>query len=176
MVTNVSFALLDAAVVAGRGEEPVVGTWTHARLLEEVAAIGGVLRHLGVGLGVPVWVAPEDDVDAVVAALAIARIGGVVRTTDHPDVPVVVTSAGRDVPRDGRMRLLRGRPGDEPVQEPDLDWNVMLRAGRTDPSACEVLEPGTAYSPERTVAEQVAVLAATSAPYEPAELRALLRA
>ena len=48
MTTNVSFALLDAAVIAGRGEDPVVGEMTHARLLEEVAALGGVLHHLGV--------------------------------------------------------------------------------------------------------------------------------
>ena len=54
MVTNVSYALLDAPVIAGRGDDPVVGTMSHARLLEEGAALGGVLYHLGVGPGVPV--------------------------------------------------------------------------------------------------------------------------
>ena len=49
---------------------------THARLLEEAAALGGVLRHLGVRPGVPVVIDLEDDLDAVVAALAAARIGG----------------------------------------------------------------------------------------------------
>ncbi len=93
-----SFALLDAAVIAGRWEDAcLVGngrTWTHARLLEEVAALGGVLRHLGVGPGVPCVLDLQDDTDAVVAALATARVGGMVTTQDHPDAPVVAVSEG----------------------------------------------------------------------------------
>lgn len=170
MVTNVSFALLDAAVIAGRGEDPVVGSWTHARLLEEVAAIGGVLRHLGVTPGVPVVVDLDDDEDAVVAALATARIGGVVTTVDDPDAPVVVTGAGSTLSGHGRVRLVRGGS----VTEPDLDWTVMLRAGRTDPAAVEVLEPDAAYSPERSVGDQIALLSSTSAPYDASKLRELL--
>ena len=174
MVSNVSFALLDAAIIAGRGDDPAVGEMTHARLLEEVAAIGGVLHHLGVRRGVPVLVALQrgtGDLDAVVAALATARVGGVVRTTDHPDVPVVVMSEGVDVPTGERRRLVRG----EMVHEPDLDWDVMLRAGRTDPAACEVLPAAAAYSPERSVAEQIGLLGGLRSPYEAAELRALLQ-
>jgi hypothetical protein len=171
MVTNVSFALLDTPIIAGRGEEAAVGTMTHARLLEEVASIGGVLRHLGVTPGAPVVVDLADDADAVVAALAIARIGGVVTTSENPAAPVVVVSSGSAVPGEGRVRLVRG----EPVTEPDLDWGVMIRAGRTDPAAVEVLDPDSAYSPERSVAEQIEVLAATSAPYDASELRRLLQ-
>lgn len=170
MVTNVSFALLDALVIAGRGDDPVVATMTHARLLEEVAALGGVLRHLGVGPGVPVVLDLADDTDAVVAALATARIGGMVTTHDHPAATVVLASSGSSLPREGRIRLVRG----EGVTEPDLDWAVMIRAGRTDPAACEVLDPGSAYSPERSVAEQIELLASRGAPYDPAELRGLL--
>jgi hypothetical protein len=171
MTTNVSFALLDAAVIDGRGEDPVVGQMTHARLLEEVAALGGVLHHLGVGVGVPVVVDLEPDIDAVVAALAAARVGGVVTTSDHPEALVVVASFGSEVPADGRNRILRG----DDVEEPDLDWDAMIRAGRTDPAACAVLEPGSAYSPERSVAEQIEVLAGSPAPYEASELRRLLQ-
>ncbi len=170
MVTNVSFALLDAHVIAGRGEDPVVEQMSHARLLEEVAAIGGVLRHLGVLVGSSVVLDLEDDRDAVVTALAAARIGGVVTTSHSADAPVVVVSAGSAVSGEGRARLVRG--GD--VTEPDLDWDVMLRAGRTDPAAVEVLDPGAAYSPERSVGEQIALLAGTAAPYEVGELRRLL--
>jgi hypothetical protein len=170
MVTNVSFALLDAPVIAGRGEDPVVGTMTHARLLEERAALGGVLHHLGVGRGVPVVIDLADDLDASVAALATARLGGVVTVEDSPSAPVVVVSAGSALSADGRLRLVRG----EAVTEPDLDWRVMIRAGRTDPAACEVLDPGAAYSPTRTVAEQIALLGTSSAPYQPAVLRGLL--
>lgn len=173
--SNVTFALLDAAVIHGRGETPVVGSMSHARLLEEVAAMGGVLRHLGVGAGVPVVIDLEDDRDAVVAALATARIGGVVTTVDHPDAPAVVVSATSplhvDGPRPGRMQLVRGVG----VAEPDLDWDVMIRAGRTDPAGCEVLDPSSAYSQERSVAEQLRVLASTSPPYDGGELRRLLQ-
>jgi hypothetical protein len=171
MVTNVSFALLDTPVIAGHGEEPVVGKMTHARLLEEVAALGGVLRHLGATTGVPVVVDLADDQDAVVAALAAARIGAVVTTVDNPDAPVVVVWEGSPVQAEGRSRLVRG----EAVTEPDLDWKVMLRAGRTDPAAVEVLDPAAPYSPERSVAEQLEVLASVSAPYDPVELRRLLQ-
>ena len=180
-ISNVSWDLLDAAVIGGRGEEPVVEggarTWTHARLLEEVGALGGLLHHLGIGVGVPVVVALDEEhaVEAVAAALATARIGGVVCTEDDGSAPVVVVSSGSTVPAgEGRERLVRARPG-ESVAEPDLDWSVMLRAGRTDPAACVVLEPGAAYSPTRSVAEQREVLAAEPAPYRPEVLRRLLQ-
>jgi hypothetical protein len=171
MTTNVSFALLDAAVIAGLGEEPVVGQMTHARLLEEVAALGGVLHHLGVGKAVPVVIDLESGLDAVVAALAAARLGGVVSTTDHPAAPVVIVSSGSDLPAEGRLRLVRGND----VQEPDLEWEVMLRAGRTDPAACTVLEPEAAYSPERSVAEEIDVIRGSAPPYDADDLRRLLQ-
>ena len=170
MTPNVCFALLDAAVIGGRGEDPMVTPMTHARLLEEAAALGGVLRHLGVGVGVPVVIDLEDDFDAVVAALASARIGGVVTTRYDPAAQVVLTFDVSSTAASGQTRLVRG----EDVHEPDLEWGVMMRAGRTDPAACEVLDPGAAYSPERSVAEQIDLLAGTSAPYDASELRGLL--
>ncbi len=171
MVTNVSFALLDTPVIAGRGEEPVMASMTHARLLEEVAALGGVLHHLGAIRGAPVVVDLDEDRDAVVTALAVARIGGVVTTSDTPDAPVAVVSTGSAVPGDGRARVVRGAG----VTEPDLDWDVMLRAGRTDPAAVEVLDPEDTYAPGRSVAEQIELLAGTTAPYDAAGLRRLLQ-
>lgn len=169
--TNVCYAMLDAAVIGGRGEDPVVGVMTHARLLEEVAALGGVLNHLGVGVAVPAIIDLESDLDSVVAALAVARVGGVVTTRDHPDAPVVVASSGSAVPAAGRVRVVRG----DDVGEPDLEWDAMIRAGRTNPAACEVLDPGSAYSPERSVAEQIEVLAGSPPPYTAAGLRRLLQ-
>jgi hypothetical protein len=61
------------------------------------------------------------------------------------------------------------------VREPDLEWEVMLRAGRTDPAACVVLEPHAPYSTERSVAEQIDVLAGLVPPYDADELRAVLQ-
>ena len=182
MTPNVCYALLDAAIIGGRGEEPVVvaGTrvWSHARLLEEVAALGGVLRHLGVGVAVRCVVDLEpgaaSDLDAVVSALAIARLGGVVTTQPDASAPVVVTAASSPAP-EGQQRLVRGEPG-TPVPEPDLDWVVMIRAGRTDPAACEVLTPGAPYSPDRTVAEEMAVVEGHPTPYDVADLRRMLQA
>jgi len=171
MTTNVCFALLDAAVIGGRGEDPVMDEMTHARLLEEVAALAGVLRHLGVGVAVPAVIDLEADLDAVVAALAVARVGGVVTARDHPDAPVVLASSGSEVPAAGRVRVVRG----EDVTEPDLEWGAMIRAGRVNPAACEVLDPGSAYSPERSVAEQIEVLASSPPPYAAVELRRLLQ-
>lgn len=171
MTPNVSFALLDAAVIGGHAEDPVVDAMTHARLLEEVAALGGVLLHLGVRAGVPVVVDLEQDLDAVVAALAVARLGGVVTTSDHRDAPVVLASSGSGVPGADRVRIVRG----EGVQDPDLEWDAMIRAGRTDPAACAVLEPASAYSPERSVAEQIEELAGSVPPFAAAELRRLLQ-
>ena len=143
MTPNVSFALLDAAVIAGRGEQPAVAGWTHARLLEEVAAIGGVLRHLGVGPGVPTLIRLADDVDAIVAALATARVGGVGGPPTTRGCRSCSPTTEQGCRRTGDCVLVRG--GD--VAAPDLDWAVMLRAGRTDPAACEVMEPGCGVLP-----------------------------
>lgn len=170
MTTNVSFALLDAAVIGGRGDEPALGLLTHARLLEEVGAVGGVLRALGAGPGIPVVIELADDEDAVVAALAVARVGGVVTTQDSPDAPVVLVDEGSTVPG-GRQRVVRGHD----VQEPDLEWSLMIRAGRTDPAGCEEMGAGAAYSTARSVVEQLEVLAGQQPPYDAAELRRLLQ-
>lgn len=170
MVTNVAYELLDRPVIAGRGDEPVIPGMSHARLLEEAAALGGVLRHLGVRPGVPAVIDLEADQDAVVAALAVARIGGVVTVADDPAAPVVIVSAGSAHSGEGRVRLVRG----EGVSEPDLEWEVMLRAGRTDPAPSEVLDGAASYSPGRSVAEQLELLADTRAPYDTRELRGLL--
>lgn len=171
MTTNVSFALLDAAVVAGRAEEPAVPAMTHARLLEEVAALAGVLAHLGVHPGVPVVVELESDLDAVVAALAVARLGAVVSVQDDPGAPVVLASSGSLLPAGGRNRIVRGSE----VQEPDLEWDAMIRAGRTDPAGVEPVDPAAAYTSERSVGEQISILATMPAPYSLPELRAVLQ-
>lgn len=172
---NVCFALLDVAVVEGRADDPVVAGTTHARLLEEAAALAGVLRHLGVGPGVRVGVdLPHDeehDLPAVTAALATARVGGVVTRGEDPEAVVLLVAEGSSVPVRGRPRLVLGAE----VGEPDLDWRVMLRAGRSDPAAVVVLPLGSPYSPTRTVGEQVELVREGTAPWSPAALRDLLQ-
>lgn len=172
---NVCFALLDAAVIEGRADEPVIPGTSHARLLEEVAALAGVLRHLGVAPGARVLVDLPDDeghhVHAVTAALAVTRIGGVVVDGDDPDTVALLVAVGSSVPARGRPRLVLGRD----VREPDLDWRVMLRAGRTDPASASVLGLGAPYSLTRTVGEQVELVREGVPPWSAAELRALLQ-
>lgn len=180
-IPNVSFALLDDAVIRGRADEPLLRTeqrdWSHARLLEEVAAIGGVLGHLGAGPGSTVLLdlGSEHDLEAVVAALATARIGGVV-ARGAGEAAVVVCSVGSASVTSGEVPRLACGTAERPVAEPDLDWSTMLRAGRTDPAGPAVLRPTAPYSPERDIAAQTALLAAHAPPYPVAELRALLQA
>ena len=55
---NLCFNALDRHVVRGRADEPAIAAdrpTSYARLVEEVAAFGGVLRAFGIGLGDPSW-------------------------------------------------------------------------------------------------------------------------
>ncbi|GAB3668430.1 hypothetical protein GCM10027596_39090 [Nocardioides korecus] len=195
---NVSYTLLDRAVVTGRADEPVLPGWSHARLLEEVAALGGVLHHLGVGPAAPVRLDLVAEADAVVAALATARLGGVVHAeaagaAPAADVAAPVVIASEDTPLAtgpapaGSVRLVRRRrgggaataapvpaPQDQAAGEQDLEWDAMIRAGRTDPAACVLVDAGSAYAPGRTVAEVLADLRTSPPPYAEGELRRLL--
>ncbi len=127
---NVSYALLDAAIIAGRGEEPAVmsgeRTWSHARLLEEVAALGGVLRHLGIRVGVPCVIdlepGPAKDLDAVVAALATARLGGVVTTEDDASAPVVLVAPAPRCPPTGGLGWCAASPGARSRSRTSTGW------------------------------------------------------
>lgn len=172
---NVCYAVLDRAVVDGRADEPVLPGTTHARLLEDVAALEGVLQHLGIGPGVTVAVdLPRDadhDVPAVTAALAVARLGGTVSGGDDQGARVLMVAAGSGLPAGGRPRLVLGGE----VGEPDLDWRALMRAGRTDPAPSAVVPAEAAYSRTRRVGEQLEVLRGSAPPWQPAVLRDLLQ-
>ena len=123
---NVCFNALDRHVVHGRADDVALtdeAPWTYARLLEEVAAFGGVLRAFGVGLGDTVVARLPEGRDALVALLASLRLGAV-HALEAPDRDPAVTVGGVVI-----------RRGADPASE-DLDWDVLLRAGRTDPAPC----------------------------------------
>ena len=174
---NVCFNALDRHVVRGAGERdglvwhPPPGstsrprTWSVAALLGDVGACAGVLRGLGVGVGSPVLLLLPLLPEAVVAALATARLGAVVVATapgqeaatlaallDAHRPPVVVTLAGAPL---AGLDVAQGQTGHVPDavvvvgaraqggdasparalrEGAEVDWDLMMRAGRTDPA------------------------------------------
>lgn len=137
------FDALDRHVIAGHADRLALRApgrdFTWAQLLEEVAAFGGVLRHCGVVAGDRVVVALPAGVEAVVAVLACARIGATHARTGAGKV-VLTASTEADVLADAEadVVLVRQVPGAEAelTDGRDYDWDVVLRAGRTDPAGC----------------------------------------
>jgi hypothetical protein len=118
---NLCFNALDRHIVHGRADTIALAAerpMTYAGLLEEVAAFGGVLRAFGVGPGDRVSTGLTGR-DGLVVLLACLRLGAVLVLDATPAVTM---------PRGGVVR--RDATGDE------LDWDVVLRAGRTDPAPC----------------------------------------
>lgn len=208
-MTNVCFAALDTAVVAGRAEQPVLlgpPMTTFAVLLEESAALGGVLRGFGVVPGTTVLCDLADDRDAVVARLACARVGALAVSTpdDSPaSLATVLDALTPEVALTSRPEVLRAhgsrgghtaavtvvRGGGELVDPTrDVDWDLMLRAGRTDPAPMVDLLPeapcAVAWKSDgaglstvlRPVGERAALVAGllVDAPVTAAALRAVL--
>lgn len=137
---NACYVALDLPVIRGRADEVALvldGTdHTFARLLTEVAACAGVLRAFGVEVGDEVALGRLPAETAVVAALAVARVGGVASYDESgsPDAKVRLTAT------DAGVVLVAG--GDE------VAWDVAMRAGRTDPAGCADV-PGDAVLARR---------------------------
>jgi propionyl-CoA synthetase len=84
---NTCYNALDRHVIAGRADEPAMifhsaitgerRTYSYARLLDEVARVGGALRELGVAAGDRVVIYLPMVAEAAIAMLACARIGAV---------------------------------------------------------------------------------------------------
>ena len=144
---NVCFHAVDLHVVRGAAEQPAVRHGSvvldHATLLEQVAALGGALRGLGVEPGQAVAGSLADPLDDLLLLLACLRLAATyVALPDDPGpllarhTPrVVATSRPLDLPADGPAAcLVRGLEPRDVGR--DLDWDVALRAGRTDPAPC----------------------------------------
>lgn len=129
---SLCFNALDLQVIRGRAAEPAVistaQTLDYARLLERVAALAGVLRTLGLGIGDAVEERLAEPFDRVLFLLAAARIGAVLGA---PEPRLVATS---DPEAEAPLRLVRGVPVRDEAR--DLDWDMALKAGREDPAAC----------------------------------------
>jgi non-ribosomal peptide synthetase component F len=161
---NLCYHAVDIAVVRGAAAEPAVrhagGALDYATLLEQVAAFAGALRGLGVAVGSPVGVLLDDPFDELLAALAVTRLGAVVLALD-PDRPAVSVDEHRPhlVVTSRRIEFAAHEPAacllhgpDVEVETRDLDWDLAVRAGRTDPAPCASVAPGDpAYVDARTV-------------------------
>ena len=109
---NLSYQLLDKAIVEGAADESVLvdvrGSWSHALLLEHVAAFGGALKGLGVLPGDRVLVDLADDRDTVVVLLGASRVGAVTvrppTRLGEAELAMVVASAEPSV-------VVTSRPG-----------------------------------------------------------------
>jgi propionyl-CoA synthetase len=154
---NLCFNALDRHVVRGLAEQVALRVdrftagrteHTFARLLEEVAAFGGVLRACGIGPGERVLSRLPMGLPGLLAALATARLGAVhvlVEGYDDPALalethrPAVVLAKGSDAMLVDALGTLSEPPraaiwhGSLPDGH-DLDWDVLMRAGRTDPA------------------------------------------
>ena len=137
---NACYVALDLPVIRGRADEVALvldGTdHTFARLLTEVAACAGVLRAFGVEVGDEVALGRLPAATAVVAALAVARVGGVASYDESPSPSAKVRLAASGA----GVILVAG--GDE------VSWDVAMRAGRTDPAGCADV-PGDAVLARR---------------------------
>lgn len=138
---NLCFDVLDMRVINGEADAPALAGEAPmhvARLLEEVAALGGLFRGVGVAEGQPVGLHLADRRLEFLAVLACLRIGAHAvelrsgRLAEHRPA-LVLADAHLDLAEHtpGTVVLHGVEPQD---QVRDLTLDVGLRAGRTDPA------------------------------------------
>jgi hypothetical protein len=153
---NLCYNAVDLHVVRGRATEPAVhgveSTITFEVLLERIASLAGAMRALGVGPESAVGVLLDDPADRLLMLLACLRLGAV-----HVELSEATAEIDRHRPHLVATSrpltyadyvpaacLVRGVPPEDDSR--DLDWDVAVHAGRTDPAPCAALAPGsTAY-------------------------------
>ncbi|MGA8987652.1 AMP-binding protein [Aeromicrobium sp.] len=112
------FRVLDQHVIHGLADETAIlderGAMSYAELLHESASIAGALRNLGLAPGALLHLDLPDSRELTIALLASARIG-------------VLPRAGADFQLSGSPPALR-------TPDTEVPWDLMIRAGRTDPA------------------------------------------
>ncbi len=116
-MSSLVFRVLDRQVISGLADDLAVaddrGTVSYAQLLHESACIAAGLHHMGVDVGTAIVLDDLHGRDLVTSLLACARIGAV--------------PAG-----DGDFRLV-GSPPVLHAPNTEVTWDVLDKAGRTDP-------------------------------------------
>jgi non-ribosomal peptide synthetase component F len=155
---NLCYNAVDLQVVRGEANAPAVrdgeATVSFEVLLEQIGSLAGSMRALGVGPESVVAVLLDDPADRLLMLLACLRLGAVhvelsgasvTSEVDRHRPHLVATSRplayADHVPA---ACLVRGIPTEDDSR--DLDWDIAVKAGRTDPAPCAALAPGsTAY-------------------------------
>jgi len=142
---NLSFDALDRHVIGGRAAEPALRgggrDWDFARLLEEVATLGGAMRGLGVAPGARVVVTDASPRTRLLACLAAMRIGAVPVLDGDPATAALLVAAAAP-PADAAVPAVIVEGGETVVESRDWALELALRAGRTDPAAPSDPPPG----------------------------------
>ncbi|HXH77895.1 hypothetical protein [Nocardioides sp.] len=130
---NACYNALDVHVIRGRAEDVALldgqRPMSFAGLLTEVGAFAGVLGAFGVAAGDEVVVLDVPPLHDTVAQLACARVGAVHfdELSPTPALVLVGTAGSHDV---GSVPLITVDDTGE------LDWDLAMRAGRTQPAGC----------------------------------------
>jgi hypothetical protein len=124
-MTSLVFRLLDRQVVAGLADDIAVadarGSVSYAQLLHESACIAAGLHHMGVDAGTLIVLEELHGRDLVTSVLACARIGAVPAET-------------------GSFRLV-GSPPVLHAPDTEVTWDVLDKAGRTEPHTAPEHDP-----------------------------------
>lgn len=125
MMTSLVFRILDRQVISGLADDHAItdsrGTMSYAQLLHVSACIAAGLHHMGIDEGMPVVLDDLHDRDLVVAVLACARIGA--------------------VPAETADFRLAGTPPVLHAPDTQVTWDVLDKAGRTEPHTAPETDP-----------------------------------
>lgn len=132
--TNLCYHALDRRIIHGDASATALTSgdrsYDVASLLEQVGALGGVMRSFDLAPGQHVAIGLADPLTEAVAVLAALRLGAVV--ADTTDGASMVLTDGSLEPLVGVPALLHGVASQDPVWQ--LEWEFALSAGRTDPA------------------------------------------
>jgi non-ribosomal peptide synthetase component F len=153
---NLCYNAVDLQVVRGQALAPAVrdgeATVSFEVLLERIASLAGAMRSLGVVPESVVGVLLDDPADRLVMLLACLRLGAIqVELYDrNPEIDLHrphLVATSRPISYAGHVPaacVVRGIAPEDDSR--DVDWDIAVKAGRTDPAPCAALAPGsTAY-------------------------------
>lgn len=119
------FRVLDAQVINGLADDPAVrdetGSRSYAQLLHESACIAAGLNHMGIEAGSRVVIDLEPGSHLVTTVLAIARLGA--------------------LPAESSEFTISGMPPSLVTPHTEVAWDVLDKAGRTEPAAAPIVDP-----------------------------------